>query len=199
MKKFFLLIAIMSFFSICAFAYDDLMYTNDMWDHYGEDINNGMEAKPVSDEEFEKAIQQVDSKVNKWKNWAQKRKQPKGESFSQSNETDVLNNEHGEDKSLPVLSLPSDVLVGEDYIPVGHYQVQGEKLDNGDTVLNLYQANYLIARIKANETQDDFNKDEILFADWDVEDEDGNIIRIIYGSLDFNAYAFVKIKDYTQY
>lgn len=198
MKKFFVLIVIFSFLCGCSFATDDLMYTNDMWDHYGEDITKGMEAKPVSDEEFEKAIQQVDSKVNKWKNWAEKRKQPKGENFSQSNETEVLNQEHGEDKSLPILSLPSEIEVQGDCIPIGHYQVLGEKLDNGETVLNLYQANYLIARINAIETQDDFNKDEILFADWVVENEENNIIKIIYGSLDFNAFALVKIKDYSQ-
>ena len=68
----------------------------------------------MSDEEFDKALKQVDQKVNKWKNWAEKRKIPKGEEFSQSNETEILNNEQEKsDNSLPVLTFPFELKIGE--------------------------------------------------------------------------------------
>ena len=54
----------------------DLPATGDLWDNWNT-RDEGREAKPVTDEEFDKAIQQVDKKVNKWKNWAKNRQIPK--------------------------------------------------------------------------------------------------------------------------
>jgi len=190
MRRFLFLLTLILVFSSPVPAAEDLMYTNDMWDSYGSSINEGQEAKPVTDEEFEKAVKQKDAKVNKWRNWAQKRKIPKGENFSKSNETEVLKKEHGEDKSLPIISLPFEISLSQGVIPVGHYQVKGEIID-GKPVLNFYQASDLVARISATETNDDFNQEEILFANWELVDD--NTIRLIYGSLDFNAYAIVEI------
>jgi len=190
MRRFLFLLTLILVFSSPVPAAEDLMYTNDMWDSYGSSINEGQKAKPVTDEEFEKAVKQKDAKVNKWRNWAQKRKIPKGENFSKSNETEVLKKEHGEDKSLPIISLPFEISLSQGVIPVGHYQVKGEIID-GKPVLNFYQASDLVARISATETNDDFNQEEILFANWELVDD--NTIRLIYGSLDFNAYAIVEI------
>ena len=180
-------------FNLSALA-DQYDINTDLWSDYNTDeiINNGKEATNVTDEEFEQALKQIDSKVNKWKNWAERRKRPKGEEFSQSNETELINNEHGEDSSLPVMSLPVELKIGEGIVPVGHYQVKGEIID-GQPILNLYQAHYLMAKIPAVETKEDFDKEEILFADWISENE--NRIKIIYGSLDFNAYAYVDLAN----
>ena len=191
MKKLVLFFICFLSLSSCAFAADDDINT-DLWSDYNNEeiINNGKEITNVTDEEFEKALDQIDAKVNKWKHWAEKRKLPKGENFSQSNETEIINNEHGEEASLPVMSLPVELKIGEGIVPVGHYQVKGEMID-GKPVLSLYQAHYLMAKVPAIETKDDFDKEEILFADWEsVNDEQ---IKIIYGSLDFNAYAVVDL------
>ena len=173
---------------IPSFADDNI--NTDLWSDYSAEqiINNGKEAEYITDEDFEKAFDEIDAKVNKWKRWAEKRKMPKGENFSKSNESEVLNEEHGEDASLPVMSLPVELKIGEGIVPIGHYQVKGEMID-GQPVLSLYQAHYLMAKVPAIETKDDFDKEEILFADW--ENVNDNQIKIIYGSLDFNAYAIV--------
>lgn len=175
--------------SLPVFASDDI--NTDLWSDYNNDqiINNGKEAEYITDEDFEKAIDQIDAKVNRWKRWAEKRKLPKGENFSQSNESEILNEEHGED-TLPVMSLPVELKIGEGIVPVGHYQVKGEMVD-GRPILSLYQAHYLMAKVPAIETKEDFDKEEILFADW--ENVNDNQIKIIYGSLDFNAYAVVDL------
>ncbi|MBR1460460.1 hypothetical protein IJ596_02350 [bacterium] len=194
MKKFVL-------FLVCAFIISpsfaaDVDFNTDLWDNYNNDeiINNAKETQFVTDEDFEEAIQKIDSKVNKWKNWAERRKKPKGEEFSQSNETELINDEHGEDSSLPVISLPVELKIGDGIIPVGHYQIQGEMVD-GRPILSLYQAHYLVAKIPAIETNDDFDKEEILFADWLSDEDNPDRIKLIYGSLDFNAYTYVNLAN----
>jgi len=184
MKKLVSLILFSVFVCMPAFCDD----AEDLWNNYGIDVRGGQEQNFVTDEDFEKAIEQVDAKVNKWKNWAERRKRPKGQEFSQSNETEILRQEHGEDVSLPVISLPVDIKIGDDILPVGHYQVKGENTD-GNVVLNIYQAGNLMTKIPAVETNEDFEQEEILFVNWLPEDEDK--IKIIYGSLDFNAFAVV--------
>lgn len=187
MKKIILLLFLLCF---CSFAIAD--ESDDIWNNYNVDITGGKEVRAVSDEEFEKALEQMDAKVNKWKNRYRKWSAPRGKEFSQSNETELIKNEHGEDVSLPVLSVPVEIIIGDGILPVGHYQVKGEKIDD-KPVLNLYQAGELMTRISAIETKEDYDKEEILFADWIAQGDDK--IKIIYGSLDFNAYAIVNISQ----
>ncbi len=170
----------------------DAPATGDLWDNWNT-RQDEREAKPVSDEDFDKALKQVDQKVNKWKNWAEKRKIPKGEEFSQSNETEIINNEQEKaDNSLPVLTFPFELQIGEDYMPVGHYQIKGEKVD-GAVVFKFYQGNIEMAQIPATETNDDFNSETITFSKWEAQGD--NEIKIMYGSMDLNAYAFVPIRE----
>ena len=188
-----LFIAISMSISLPTLADDvDTPATGDLWDNWNT-RQDEREAKPVSDEEFDKALKQVDQKVNKWKNWAEKRKIPKGEEFSQSNETEILNNEQEKsDNSLPVLTFPFELKIGEDYMPVGHYQIKGEKVD-GQAVFKFYQGNIEMAQIPATETHDDFGEETITFSKWEAQGD--NEIKIMYGSIDLNAYTYVPIRE----
>ena len=171
-----------------AFAAD-----GDMWDNFNTDIQAPKDSKFVSDDEFEQAIKKKNKRIDKWKNILLDRGgKPRGEVRYQSNETEEISKNEGEDASLPILSTPAEIKIGEGVIPVGHYQVKGEKKD-GNVILSLYQAGELIARIPAVETNDDYDKDEILFAGWQPENDKS--IKIIYGSLDFNAYAIVDLQQ----
>ena len=161
--------------------------SGDLWDNWSSDSGYG--AKPVSDEEFEKAIEQVDAKVNKWKNRAKKKLIPKGKERTQSNETEQIKQTAGKNADPPIVCLSTEIMIAGEILPIGHYQVKGE-IEEGQTVLNLYQAQHLMAKIPAIETKDDFNKDELWFADF-ITEEDGTL-KIIYGSVDFNAYAVVQ-------
>lgn len=163
---------------------------DDLWDSFNTNISGPQEQRFVSDEEFEQALKKKNKKLDKWKKILLNNGSPRGEQFSQSDETESINNNQGADASLPVLALPVEVKIADGYIPVGHYQVEG-KNEDGRIILNLYQAHNLIARIPAIETNDDYQQDEILFANW-INDGDSRI-KIIYGSLDFNAYALVDI------
>lgn len=195
MKKF-LILSIFIMFS-CIFAAPvmaddiDLPATGDLWDNWNT-REEGREATPVTDEQFDKALEQVDKKVNKWRNWANKRKIPKGQEFSQSNETEIINNQHGDKDALPVVCIPVGLMAGEDIVPIGHYQIKGEKI-NGQPVLQLYQAHNVMAQFPAVETSDDFGENAILFAKWVPQND--NQIKLIYGSLELNAYAIIEIAN----
>lgn len=168
--------------------------SGDLWDNFGASQDfYGQDKKGVSDEDFDKAIEQVKDKKNRGFFGQKKRNKniPKGEEFSQSNESEIIDAQVDKD-TLPVVSLPVELEVGDGVLPVGHYQIQGERKDGG-VFLKLYQAHNLFAEFPAIETQDDFGEDEILFARWFPEGE--SKIKIIYGSLDFNAYAIVNIKE----
>ncbi|MBQ3819592.1 hypothetical protein II810_04010 [bacterium] len=176
MKKFLLyLFSIMIVTSGCALADDGL------WDNFGD--SNVYGQKPVTQKEFEKALE---SKKKKKKDKTKDKNLKNGENFSQSNETDVIKDITS---SLPILIVPINLKVKEGYIvPVGYYQADGEKTD-GIVYIKLYQAHDLIAKIPAVETDDDFGEQTINFVK--LLPHGDYHVKIIYGGLDFNAYAVI--------
>ena len=139
MKKFLIILGII-FIGCNVFAEGDL------WDNFGDTDIYGQKA--VTDQDFDKALESKQKKKKRDKNI------PKGENFSQSNETEMLKNST---KELPVLLIPLTLKVNEKYsIPIGHYQVEGVK-ENGEVFIKLYQAHDVIAKLPAEETNDDFS------------------------------------------
>ena len=111
-----------------------------------------------------------------------------GKAFQESNETNVLTQMSEE---LPILLVPLNLELKDGAIlPVGHYQVKGVK-KNGKLYIQLFQSSELFANIEVVETRDDFGEPEINFVR--MIDDDGKQAKIIFGSIDFNAYAIVKI------
>ena len=154
----------------------------DLWDNYGD--TNVYGQKPVSEEEFQKALESKKGKKKRDKNI------PKGESFSQSNETETLTTTT---KEPQILLIPLNLKAGEDaVIPPGHYEVKGER-ENGKTYLKLYQSHDLIAKLPAVETDNDFGEQTINFVK--LLPHGDYHVQIVYGSLDFNAYTVIDIAD----
>ncbi len=175
MKKFLIIL-----FSIILSASNYALADGDLWDNFGDQNVYGQ--KPVTDQEFDKALESKKGKKKKDKNI------PKGESFQQSNETEIINKKSEE---LPPLLVPLALQVDENQtVPIGYYQVVGKK-ENGKTHLKLYQAHYLIADIPAIETDDDFNEKTITFVK--LSQYSTKQVRIIFGCVDFNAYAIINI------
>ncbi len=179
MKKILLIVFTIIFITGgCAFA------DGDLWDNMSGD-HNSYGQKPVSDEEFNSVVEKLkQKKFGKKKN----KNIPKGESYRQSNETDFINKV---DEDLPVLCIPVPLQADVNHvIPIGHYQIVGEKI-NGEPVIKLYQAHYLIAQLPACETKDDFGQKYINFVELLPEEE--NKVKIIFGNIDFNAYTILDI------
>lgn len=172
----------LSILLIIFFASNNIVFAEgDLWDNFGDSNIYGQ--KPVSDKEFEQALESKKGKKKRDKNI------PKGESFSQSNETEQITNTT---KELPVLLIPLNLKTDNTYIPVGHYQIEGVR-ENGQTFLKLYQAHDIIAKLTANETNDDFNEPTINFVKLLPHGE--THVQIIYGGIDFNAYTVIDIAD----
>jgi len=172
----FLLLIILMMTSLCAYA------DGDLWDNFGDQNVYGQKA--VTDEEFEQAIESKKGKPKKQKDKLLRN----GEAFQESNETAFLKSVP---KELPILLIPVDLALDENRVlPVGHYQVMGEKRD-GKVYLKLYQAHNLLTSLEAAETNDDFGEEEINFVKL-LEDGE-NRVKIIFGSLAFNAYTTVNI------
>ena len=193
MKRLLFIFLLLCFANLPVAADDvDLPASGDLWDNWGSSQDFYGQDKPaVSDEECDKAIQTLKEKQDKLGTWIKKLQKPRGKEYRQSNETEIINEEVEDKDTMPVVCIPVDLNVGDGVLPVGHYQVKGEKDENGNVVLKLYQAQYVMAQVPAVETSDDFNEDTITFVKWLSEDDD--TIKLIYGSIDFNAYALLNI------
>ena len=157
---------------------------DDLWDNFGD--SNVYGQKAVTDQEFDQALQ---SKQKKTKKKTEKKDTKNGEAFSQSNETEILADTT---KELPVLLVPIPLKIKENYIlPIGHYQVEGVKEDD-EVFINLYQAHDLIAKIPAEETDDDFGEDTINFARLNPHGD--YHVELLFGGVDFNAFAIIDIE-----
>lgn len=176
MKKLLFIILI-----LFCFAGNYALADGDLWDNFGDQNTYGQKA--VTDQDFQKALDSKKTKKKKNKNI------PKGESFSQSNETEVITNTS---KELPILLIPLTLKVGDGIIPIGHYQVEGIK-ENGQIFLELYQGHTVIAKLPAEETNDDFGEQSINFVKL-IPHGDYHV-QIIYGCIDFNAYSVIDIDE----
>ncbi len=161
---------------------------DDLWDNWNAGQSFYGQDKSVSDEEFDETVKKLEEKKNKK---IRKKQVPKGEEFHQSNETEIINKEAND--SLPVICIPAEIPVADGILPVGHYQIKGVKDENGNVSIELYQAHFVMAKFPATETNDDFGSETITFGKW--LPEGNNKIKLIYGSMDINAYAIVDIKE----
>jgi len=87
-----------------------------------------------------------------------------------------------------LINIPVDFVVDGQTVERGYYKIMGEK-KNDSVYIMLYQARTLKARIKAKETNDDFNEQYIQFARLLPFNE--HQMKIIFGSVDFNAVAYI--------
>ena len=177
MKK--LLTAIFTFVFI---ASPIALADGDLWDNYGDQNVYGKQ-QAVSDEEFDKALE---SKMKKKK---KNKKIPRGKEFHQSNETEIIK---ATEEEPDILCLPVNLSINKEVLPVGHYQVEGEMKD-GKPYLKLYQAHYLMAEVPAVETTDDYEQENVHFVK--LLENGNDKVKIIFGSLDFNAYSILDIAE----
>lgn len=163
-----------------------------LWDNFGDtNIYIPEEQTAVSDEQFDKTVENVKEKQKKRGLFAPKEpKKIKGKSYQESNETEFLNNIKVE---TPILRIPYELQATNGLtIPIGHYQTVFEKDDNGFITMKLYQAHTLVAQLPAQETEEDLFDEHINYLT--LEDFGETKVKINYGSIDFNAFAIIDKK-----
>ena len=175
-------------------------YADDDWDSFS-DIDRAWDGqKSITNKEFEQAIDTLEGKKKQKEEKQRKKKIKKisggGESLHPDLDpnseikalTPLKENEDGE-----LLNIPVHMIIDGNSLEKGFYKVIGEKDKENNIYLSFYQSQFLKAKVKANETQDDFNQETIDFVE--LIPYNDNYIKIIFGSLDFNAYVFIKYKS----
>jgi len=190
MKKFFTIL-LLSLFSFQVPGYAD------EWDNMYSEVENAWDGqKTITESDFEEVMEHFESQKEK-KEEKKKFKKLKLKGKDLHNNLDVpqfapdKQQEKSEEQGQ-LLNIPVNLVYNEFIISPGHYKVIGSKKD-GNVFLNFYQAHNLIAQIPAKETLNDFGEDKIDFVKLKFQKD--SQAKIIFGSLDFNAYTFI---DFTE-
>lgn len=191
MRKSFLLLVMLLTASVSyADSWDDFSQVGSMWD--GQ--------KSITNKEFEEAYEYLEQKNSK-KELTQKKKKLKritggGESLhlDLSADKDVMEVPIlKQNKDGVLINIPVNVIIDDIKLDRGFYKVVAVRDDNNDVYLSFYQSQFFKGKIRACETNDDFGEDEIDFAKLLPYNE--SFVKIIFGSLDLNAYAYIRYLD----
>ena len=154
--------------------------------------------KSITNSEFEKAIDVLQGKQKK-KEAKQKKKRIKklsGGGTSLHSGLDPMSEIQAQDPVKKqeedglLLNIPVKMYIDGNELETGFYNVTGEKNKEGEIFLSFYQAHYLKGKVKAAETQSDYDSDVIDFVKLIPYNDD--YIKVVFGSLDFNAYAYIR-------
>lgn len=166
------------------------------WSKY-DNIDNAWDGqKVITNKQFEETMNALEAKKNKKMNRQKEKaiRKLKGSSLHDNMDAHKDNIESQtpleEAEECQVINIPVNFVSNGKIIDCGFYKVVGEKKDDG-VYLELYQAHNLIARIKARETQDDFDQEFIQFVKL-IPDTDTRM-KLIFGSVAFNAYTYINI------
>lgn len=89
-----------------------------------------------------------------------------------------------------LLNVPVTMIIDDCPLEKGYYKVVAERDKNNDIYLSFYQSRFFKGKVRASETNDDFDEETIDFVK--LIPYNDSFVRIIFGSLDFNAYAYVR-------
>ena len=193
MKKLAFTVLFLSFLAVPSAFSEDFSYNNAIIEHAWDG------QKPITDAEFEKAINTLTEKQKKKEDKAKKKKIKKIsgggtslhkglEPMSEISAQEALKEKGEFDGQL--LNMPVDFMIDGKVLESGYYNVFGEKDKNGEVYLSFYQAHYFKGKVKAHKTKNDFDDENLDFVKMEPYDED--YLRVMYGSLDFNAYAYLR-------
>ena len=150
--------------------------------------------KSITNKQFEETMDALQARQKKKENKQREKAIRKVKGSSLTPETDAHNdnmiNEQPDETldEFQLLNVPVNFISNGEKIDCGYYQVIGEKKSDGVYLL-LYQAHDLKAKIKAKETNDDFNEETIKFVK--ILPCNDHQMKIIFGSVDFNAYSYI--------
>ena len=169
--------------------YEDYTGIDHAWDNQ----------KPITNQEFEQAINTLTEKQRKKDEKAKKKKIKKIsgggtslhkglEPMGEIQEHELLKEKDKNEGQL--VNIPVNIIIDGKVLEKGFYNVFGEKDENNVIYLSFYQAHYLKGKVKAYPTKNDFEAETLDFVKFEPYDK--NYVRIIFGSLDFNAYTYLQ-------
>jgi hypothetical protein len=162
---------------------DDFYNAENMWDEH----------QVVKPQDYEQVIEALEDKKEQkeQKSWRKKLKKFGGGSTlhkeinpeKEISEIDCLN---PEDSAL--INIPVNLLINNEFLERGFYKISGKVVENKFYV-EFYQSQFLKGKIEVIETNEDFDEEDLNFAKIIPYNE--SFVKLIFGSLDFNAYAFI--------
>lgn len=193
MKKNFVILFFLLFFlcPVIADSWDDLSNVDRMWD--GQ--------KTITNQEFEQVMDalQENEKKKEVKKKKKKIKKISGGGNSLHEELNInskINNFSIENSSKDelILNMPVNIFLDGKILEKGYYKIVGERnKEDGKVYINFYQSQFLKGRLQMTETQDDFGEELLDFVK--VIPCNENFIKIIFGSVDFNAFSYVHFSN----
>ena len=174
-------------FCIICLALPVFAEEEDGWAKY-DNIDNAWDGqKIITNKEFEDTMKALEERKNKKMNKQKEKAIRKFKGKSLHDNMDVRKEKI--ESQTPLEEMEECQVIN---IPVEI----GEKKDDG-VYLELYQAHDLIAKIKAKETKDDFKQEYIQFVK--LLPYNDSYMKLIFGSLDFNAYTYINIINTMSY
>lgn len=167
---------------------------DDPWADYYNVDNAWDGQKSITNKQFEETMDalQARSKKKEAKQREKAIRKVKGSSLipqMDAHNEDMVNEQPDEElDETQLLNIPVDFVSNGEVVERGYYKVLGEKKPDGVYIL-LYQAHKLKARIKARETDNDFDEECIQFVK--VTPCNDHQMKLIFGCLDFNAYVYL--------
>lgn len=188
MKRFLLLFLFVFLLCIPVFAMedDDVGSMSDFFGKKGTVFDDPFVGqKQYTDEEFQKALEEKKSQLKK-----KRAKKTKGDGHSDLDSAVKI--DETVQKTI-ILMVSNNLLNGDGaFIPIGHYKIVGVEEDS-KVFLDFYQSHIKVARVPAVKTRYDFGKPDINFAE--IIPYDNCKVKVIFGSLDFNAWTLLRIVD----
>ena len=176
--------------SVKADSWDDLLNVDRMWD--GQ--------KSITNQDFEQVVEKLEE-VGKQKEEKLKEKKRKKLFGKGSTLHDELNPEKNvqefESIAVPedlIINLPVKLLINNSIVDRGYYKVLPSiDKDTNKKYIELYQSQFLMAKIEMTVTNSDFGESELNFVRLIPHNE--TFVKIIFGSLDYNGYALIPFVD----
>lgn len=166
----------------------------DDWDDYIKiDDAAKNQQKTVTQDEFEKVMSRYEKKGKDAKNGKGKTKikgSPMMQPSDDAKDAEVLKTIYD---TYPTIMVPLDLITADNVeIATGFYRVMSVVKPYGH-FLNFYQGNSLIAKVRSNDTNDDYGEKSLNYAKIIPLDE--RSVRFIYGDIDCNLETVLRVKN----
>ncbi|MCQ2753454.1 MAG: hypothetical protein MJ231_00210 [bacterium] len=177
----------LAFMPVFADSWDDVPNLDRAWD--GQ--------KTITNKEFEEVMDALQAKQKK-KEKKQKEKRAKKISGGGTSLHEELNPSKEitkntilkDSKEGFLVNVPVDLIIDNAILEKGFYNVIGSRdKDNKKVYINFYQSQFCKGKVEVKETDEDFDESEVDFAKIIPYNE--SFVKLIFGSIDFNAYALV--------
>jgi len=168
------------------------------WDSFDGIEHSWDGQKAITNKEFEDTMNALEQRKQKQEAKQQKKlfKKFKGDSlhdeFSAKKNSEIKADSVTEEGSEQLVNIPYDLYIDGKKLDRGFYQAIAERNEKG-VFVNLYQAYSLKSKIKVKETEHDFDQKELNFIK--IIPYDNERMMLIYGCIDFNAYALINFTE----